>query len=304
MLPEPTFYMILIRIWVLPVLPVDMLQMFSCGISTLYILVCRSHISEDVLEIVLLLLSQMYIGCWKSVISFKGFSIPSNEQNGPCQHTPRNQCLMRCERWYDLYSTCCTRSPCLLTQFQLFVAQKCALCRKFLLPLESPDRNSVLVPVTLLIYWSALNMPKFWLSQQPKIQKFALRGSCRPVDWISASYPLFTKSLLQVLSDNVEKIRCRPIRYKPYRLSLMKRHIFQKYWKIIYQKLKYTTSVDLLGNTTIYESCSKMPTQTMTRPYLSRHWFLDICGLRPSCSSEWVLYPFEACNIFNSFRIF
>jgi hypothetical protein len=43
--------------------------------------------------------------------------------------------------------------------FQLFVAQKYALCRKFLVALEFPDRNSVLVAVIPLSHWSALNTP-------------------------------------------------------------------------------------------------------------------------------------------------
>jgi hypothetical protein len=31
-------------------------------------------------------------------------------------------------------------------------------------------------------------------------------GSCRPVDWAFAPYPLFTESLVQVLSDNAKKM--------------------------------------------------------------------------------------------------
>jgi hypothetical protein len=45
------------------------------------------------------------------------------------------------------------------------------------------------------------------MSPQPKIQRIKVRESCRPVDWVSASYPLFTESLVQVLSDNVEKMK-------------------------------------------------------------------------------------------------
>jgi hypothetical protein len=42
----------------------------------------------------------------------------------------------------------------------------------------------------------------------------------------------------------------------------------------------YTAPVSLLDKTTGYKSWSpKVPTQILTHPYLSRHWFLDTCWL-------------------------
>jgi hypothetical protein len=39
---------------------------------------------------------------------------------------------------------------------------------------------------------------------QAKIQCIRLRGLCRPVDWVSASYPRFTETV-QLLSDSADK---------------------------------------------------------------------------------------------------
>jgi hypothetical protein len=68
------------------------------------------------------------------------------------------------------------------------------------------------------------------VSPQPKIQRIEVKGSCRPGDWASASCSLFTESLVQVLSDNAEKMRWCPIMHEPHVLSLMERHMFQEYW--------------------------------------------------------------------------
>jgi hypothetical protein len=43
--------------------------------------------------------------------------------------------------------------------FLLFVVQRCALCRKFIVLLLSPVRHSVLVPLILLNRWLVLNTP-------------------------------------------------------------------------------------------------------------------------------------------------
>jgi hypothetical protein len=114
--------------------------------------------------------------------------------------------------------------------FKLFVAQKCTLHRKFLVSLESSERHSLLVIVTPLSHRSALSTPKLLGVPTAKIQRIKVIGSCRPVDWASASYPLFTKSLVQVLSDNAEKISWCHIMHELQVLSLMKRHMFQEYW--------------------------------------------------------------------------
>lgn len=116
--------------------------------------------------------------------------------------------------------------------FQIFVAWRRVLCWKFLVLLESPNRHSLLVAVIPMRYWTALNTPEsLYVTPQPKIQWIKSRGWCRPVDWAFVRYPLFTKSLVPVLSDSAEKIRCWPIMHELHVLSLMKRHIFQ----IIYQ---------------------------------------------------------------------
>jgi hypothetical protein len=54
-----------------------------------------------------------------------------------------------------------------------------------------------------------------------------VRGWCKPVDWASASYALFTESLVHVLSDNAEEMKWNPIVHELYVL-LMKRHMFKE----------------------------------------------------------------------------
>jgi hypothetical protein len=44
--------------------------------------------------------------------------------------------------------------------FQLFVAQKCVLLKKFLVSLKSPGKHSVFIAVLPLSYSSGLNTPK------------------------------------------------------------------------------------------------------------------------------------------------
>jgi len=48
------------------------------------------------------------------------------------------------------------------------------------------------------------------VSAQPKIQRIKVGGSCRPLDWAFMFYPLSNKSLVQLLSDSAEKMRCAP----------------------------------------------------------------------------------------------
>jgi hypothetical protein len=54
------------------------------------------------------------------------------------------------------------------------------------------------------------------------------RGLCRPVDWVSASYPLSTKSRIQMLSGSAAKMSWCPIMREPRVLSLVERHMFQQ----------------------------------------------------------------------------
>lgn len=57
----------------------------------------------------------------------------------------RNQCLLRC--LCDLCSRCSLWFPCMSTQLPALccTAQRCALCPQFLVPLKSPDRQSLLL---------------------------------------------------------------------------------------------------------------------------------------------------------------
>jgi hypothetical protein len=96
----------------------------------------------------------------------------------------RNQCLLR-NGWAlcELYSRCCMWLPCISTQFSgLHHTEACALS-KILFSLKSPNRHSLLVAIGQSLQ----------VSHQPKIQRIKARGSCRLVNWASASQLLFTK---------------------------------------------------------------------------------------------------------------
>jgi hypothetical protein len=75
-------------------------------------------------------------------------------------------------------------------------------------------------------------------------------GSRMPVDCASAPSPLLAESLIQVLSDNAEKMSWYPIAHEPYVLSLVRRHMFQGTGKS-FTKIKrwYTLLVSLLDKT-------------------------------------------------------
>jgi hypothetical protein len=63
---------------------------------------------------------------------------------------------------------------------------------------------------------------------KPKILRIKVRLLCRPVDWVFASYSPFTKSLVEELPDNAEKMRWCLIMHEPHVLSMRRRHMFQK----------------------------------------------------------------------------
>jgi hypothetical protein len=106
-----------------------------------------------------------------------------------------------------------------------------AHCQIFLGSIES-----LLVAVIPLSHWSALNTPEDLGVHTTKKSK----GSCRPVDWASASYPLFT---LSVGSGGASS--CMNLHVS----LLMKVHMFQVYWQIIHQNDGTQAPVSLLGKT-------------------------------------------------------
>jgi hypothetical protein len=63
------------------------------------------------------------------------------------------------------------------------------------------------------------------MSQQPKTQRIRVRGLCRPVDGVSASYPLFTESPIKVLPDTAEKMTWRHIMHEPCAVVDEKAHV-------------------------------------------------------------------------------
>jgi hypothetical protein len=138
-------------------------------------------------------------------------------------------------------------------------------------------------------HWSALNTLKYLGVPTAKNPKDSGRGSCRPVYCASASYPLFTESLVQVLSDSAEEVSLCSIMHEP--LCCWWRGTCSKSTgKSFTKKRWYTAPDNLLGKTTGRKSWSpKVPTQTYTRPYPSTRRFLVI----------WVLYPLQPVTPFS-----
>jgi hypothetical protein len=98
----------------------------------------------------------------KGLRSLSGCSSHLNEQNYPVNIRPETSA---CWVMGDIFATSTAAALCgshaFQHIFQLFAAQKCALCRKFMVSLESSDRHSLLVAAIPLSHCSALNTPRF-----------------------------------------------------------------------------------------------------------------------------------------------
>jgi hypothetical protein len=103
----------------------------------------------------------MYIcvqGVKKGLQALRGYSVHLIEQKSPSQHMNRHQCLQR-----DMSNVCVISiaSHAFKHVFQPFVAQMGAFCWKFLVPLESPNRHSLLIAIISLSHWWALKHQSF-----------------------------------------------------------------------------------------------------------------------------------------------
>jgi hypothetical protein len=56
-----------------------------------------------------------------------------------------------------------------------------------------------------------VNKPKALYAAQPRIQRMKLKGLYRPLNWACMSCPLSTERLVQMPSNNVEKMKFYPI---------------------------------------------------------------------------------------------
>jgi hypothetical protein len=137
-----------------------------------------------------------------------------------------NQYLLRYGlSWCDIYSRCSMWFPCISTQLSALRRTEVRVLSKIPGFARNSDGHSLLSAV-ITCHCSALNTLEhlyICLHSQNSIK-------IGPVDWASASWPLFTESLVQVLSDNAETMRWCPILHEPYVFLFMKRHLFQEYW--------------------------------------------------------------------------
>jgi hypothetical protein len=182
----------------------------------------------------------------------------------------RNQCLLR----YGLYS-CGIRCPMwfqwISTQLSAFVAQRCALCRKFLLTFESHGRDSPLVVVIPSSHWSALNALKsldFATTKNPedygqRIVQVSWLDLCilSTVHRKSGSGAVWQRGENEAVPHRAWTT-CVVVDEEAHVPRVLVNHS-PKYDCIL-------APVSLLGKKIGPKSWSpKMPTQTLTRPYLS-----------------------------------
>jgi hypothetical protein len=135
----------------------------------------------------------------------RGYSTNFNEQKSR-QHMSRNRCLLRYGRCScEHYSSCSVcGSHALQHNSQLFIAQRCSPCRKFIILLETHDRHCSNT------YKPLIGAEYTYVSSKLTVQRIEVRRSCRPDDWASASYPLFMESLLQMLPPScIDHVCCR-----------------------------------------------------------------------------------------------
>jgi hypothetical protein len=103
-------------------------------------------------------------------------------------------------------------------------------------------------------------------------QRVRVRRSCRPVDWTTASYPLFSESVVQVLSDNAEKMSWCPIRHEPHVLRWWTSTCSKSTGKSFTKTRWYVAPVSLLVKMTAPKRWSrKMPSQTLMENRCWRH---------------------------------
>jgi hypothetical protein len=161
--------------------------------------------------------------------------------------------------------------------FQLF-AQRGPIWRKFLGLLESPHRHSLLVAVIPLSHRSALNTRK---SLGVPIAK-------NPEDWgqgiVQASWlGLRVLSTAHRESGSGAVWQCgenEAVSHHAWTTCVVVDEEAHVPRVLVNYSPKNDGTQHLLGKTTGPKSFSpKMSTQTLTHPYLSRHWFLDMCWL-------------------------
>jgi hypothetical protein len=170
--------------------------------------------------------------------------------------------------------------------FQLFAARRCALCRKFQVSLESPDRHSL--PVAVI-------PPSHTQIGAECTEILGVPTTKNPEDWsqeiTQASWmSLYVLSTFRRKSGSGAVWQCRENEVVPHHAWTTcvvdeEEQVPRALPNHSPKNDGYTALDSLLGKTSGPKSWScKMHTQTLIRPYLCRHWFLNICLLRYFCS--------------------
>jgi hypothetical protein len=205
------------------------------------------------------------------VICFKGvqYSLERANISGPETSACWDMCDVRVISTADALSG----SYAYHHNFQLVGARKCALCRKFLVSLQSPDRHCC----NTSKYWSAINTQNLCVLQW-NIEKINVRESWEPVVRASASYHC---------SWRVWLCCCLTMRRKRGGALSCMNHVCYWRWRGTcckstgksFTKIQwYTAIIIVLSKTTGPKIQSpKLLNYKLIRPYLSKHWFLEMC---------------------------
>lgn len=138
------------------------------------------------------------------------------------------QCLLWCGLGtFYLWSKSYTWFPCLSTKLSaLRITEGCAL-PELMVSLKSPEQHFLLL--ALMPLNSPITSDYSTTSDVPtaKNQVITINEASRSIGWVSTFFLLWNESLAQVLCENADKIRWRPIRHETHVLSLTK-HTFSK----------------------------------------------------------------------------
>jgi hypothetical protein len=174
---------------------------------------------------------------------------------------------------------------------QLFGTQTRAICRKFLVSLEFPDRHSLLIAAMPLSHWSPLNIarnPEYW--GQEIVQ----------ASWLSRSIlsPTHRKSY------SCAVWQCGENEVIP-RHAWTTCYVFDEEahvpWILVYHSRRYTVPLSLLGKATGPERLITWNTHPDIDSPISRQALISSHMLPRTffCSFEWLLWALKAFKNFN-----
>jgi hypothetical protein len=197
-------------------------------------------------------------------------------------------------------------SRAFLHNFQLFVVQRCKICRKFMLSLEFSERQFQRVDhlrCPQRLWWkidfNALMLRSYGDCYQPR-HGYCETSQCSPL-WIQPHHLRGCQLKIVCLQGILQEVtgKTPPVHdgLEEWGVSLV---------GCVMVKMIVHENSPNDGNTNNFSSGSSSHTETgnlylssqypnfqKIHPHLSRHGLLEICWLGVFCSFKWVLYPFK-----------